>query len=342
MKKILIINVNWLGDIIFSTPVFKALKRQYPQAAITCLGVPRVREVLECAPGVDHVLVYDEKGRDWNLFAKLGLILKLRKEKFDAVFLLHRSMTRALLVYLAGIPQRIGYDIKAKGPLLTHRVPATDNLIHRSDHYLKVIESFGVKVDDRVCELKADQEAEEYIARLFQEKGIGPADFTVVVNTGGNWGLKRWPQENFVRLIGRLAQDLQAKIILPGGKQDIEMVEDIAGKSGVPIINAAGQTNLKQLAALMKKVCLVISADSGPLHVADSVGANTVALFGPTRPEMTGPRGKGKNILLQNDVGCNREPCYHLECPDNVCMKSINVEQVLDAVRQFKIKTATR
>lgn len=339
MKKILIVNVNWLGDIIFSTPVFKALKREYPQAVITCLGVPRVREVLECAPGVDHVLVYDEEGKDANPFAKLRLILKLRNEKFDAVFLLHRSMTRALLVYLAGIPQRIGYDIKAKGPLLTHRVPPTDKLIHRSDHYLKVIESFGVKVNDRVCELKVDKKAEDDVTRLLMGKGISSSDFTVVVNTGGNWDLKRWPQENFVRLIGRLSQDLQAKIIIPGGKQDVEMVDDIARRSGVPVINLAGQTSLKQLAALMKKVSVVISADSGPLHVADSVGANTVALFGPTRPEMTGPRGRGKNILVQNDVGCNREPCYYLQCPDNVCMRSIDVEQVLESVRQFTAVT---
>lgn len=339
MKNILIVNVNWLGDIIFSTPVFKALKRQYPQAVITCLGVPRVREVLECAPGVDRVLIYDEKGRDWNPIAKLGLILKLRREKFDAAFLLHRSMTRALLVYLAGIPVRVGYDIKAKGPLLTHRVPPAENLIHRSDHYLKVIESFGVKVSDRVCELNVDPEAEEYIARLFREKGIVSSDFTAVVNTGGNWDLKRWPQDNFIKLIGRLAGDLQAKVIIPGGKQDVAMVENIARRSGAPVINLAGQTNLKQLAALMKKVSVVICADSGPLHVADSVGANTVALFGPTKSEMTGPRGQGRNILIQNDVGCNREPCYHLKCPDNVCMKSIDVEQVLDAVRQFKAVT---
>ena len=187
-----------------------------------------------------------------------------------------------------------------------------------------------------MCELKVDQAAEDYVVRLFKEKGIVATDFTIVVNTGGNWDLKRWPEENFVRLIQRLAKDLHAKIIIPGGKQDVEMVKDIARRSGVPILNLAGQTNLKQLAVLMTKVNLVISADSGPLHVADSVGANTVDLFGPTRPEMTGPRGKGRNILIQNDVGCNREPCYHLECPDNVCMKSIHIEQVLDAVRQFK------
>ena len=88
--------------------------------------------------------------------------------------------------------------------------------------------------------------------------------------------------------------------------------------------------------ALMKRADCVVSADSGPVHIASSVGTNVIGIFGPTRPEITGPRGSGRAVILQRDVGCNRRPCYNLECPDNICMQAVNVKEVLDAVRQFQ------
>jgi len=135
MDRILVVNVNWLGDVIFSSPVFRALKDAYPNARISCLAVPRVREVLESIPFVDEIIVYDEEGWHWNPLAKLKLIFELRQKRFDAAFLLHRSLTRALLVYLAGIPRRVGYDAKNRGRFLTHVVEPLDGTVHRSDHY---------------------------------------------------------------------------------------------------------------------------------------------------------------------------------------------------------------
>src|SRR5262245_11739670 len=116
MKKVLVVNVNWLGDVIFSAPVFQALKAAYPQSQVSCLAVPRVRAILESIPGIDEIIVYDEEGAHRNPLAKLRLIRELSAKHFDAAFLLHRSLTRALLVFLAGIPQRIGYATKGRGP----------------------------------------------------------------------------------------------------------------------------------------------------------------------------------------------------------------------------------
>ena len=139
MKRILVVNVNWLGDVIFSSPIFKALKEAYPQVHISCLALPRVKEVLESIPYIDEIIVYDEKGRHWNPFAKLGLVWSLRRRHFDVAFLLHRSLTRALLVYFAGIPQRVGYDAKGRGRFLTHEVEPLDDQVHRCDYYLNIL-----------------------------------------------------------------------------------------------------------------------------------------------------------------------------------------------------------
>ena len=135
MKRILVVNVNWMGDVIFSSPIFKAIKEAYPQAQISCLAPSRVREIVESIPGVDEMIDFEEKGKHWSPWGKWQLIQELRRRKFDAAFLLHCSLTRALLVFLAGIPLRVGYDTKGRGIFLTQKVSAlNDEKIHRQDH----------------------------------------------------------------------------------------------------------------------------------------------------------------------------------------------------------------
>src|SRR5437773_209455 len=140
MNNILVVNVNWLGDAVFSTPVFKALKENFPKARISCLCVPRVKKVLEFCPFIDEIIIYDEKGEHRWPWAKWFLIGNLRRKGFDIAFMLHRSMTRGLLIYLAQIPKRVGY-CKTEG-LLTHPIHFYDEGVHRRDVYLKVLEAY--------------------------------------------------------------------------------------------------------------------------------------------------------------------------------------------------------
>jgi len=336
MNKILIVNVNWVGDVIFSSPIFKALKKKFSQSHIACLAVPRVKDILESIPELDEIIIYDEKGIHKDPFSKLKLIQSLKGRKFDAAFLLHRSLTRALFVFFAGIPIRVGYAAKGRGIFLTHKVKSLAKGAHRSDHYLNVIESFGIPVTDRRCHLAVNAEAKRFVDEIFKKEGIGPQEPFIVLNPGGNWDLKRWPLDKFSQLIDRLYEEFKLKIIIAGAKQDIELVDTIVQRARFKPIVLTGQTDLKQLMAMLAKADLVISADSGPLHIANAVGTKTIGLFGPTRPEVTGPRGMGHSVILQKDVGCNQEPCYNLDCPDNICMRSISVEEVVHEVRRLK------
>lgn len=337
MKKILVVNVNWLGDVILSSPIFKALKTAYPRSKISCLAVPRVRDVLESIPGVDEIIVYDEEGSHRSPFAKLRLIYELSQKKFDAAFLLHRALTRALFVFFAGIPRRIGYDTKSRGAFLTRRIKTPDErTTHRLDYYLNVVESFGVAVTDRASLLMVDVKVEKEMRDTLHSYGVGEKDFLIVIHPGGNWDLKRWPVRHFSLLIERLMKEGKCKVVISGSRQDMALVETIiSGLSRAPVA-LAGKIDLKQLMALMKRANCVVSADSGPLHIASSVGSAAVGIFGPTRPELTGPRGGGRSVILQRDVGCNRRPCYHLKCPDNTCMQAVNVDEVIDAIRQIQ------
>lgn len=336
MNNILVVNVNWLGDVIFSTPVFKALKKEYPGARVSCLAVPRVKDVLKACPWVDEVIIYDDKNEHWSPLGKWVLIRLLRKKNFEAVFLLHGSMTRGMLVWLAGIPQRIGYDSKKQNGFLTHRVKLEEDVLHRSDEYLKILEGFGLAVADRVCELDVPSSNLAKIDQRLRKAGIKPEEHLVVINTGGNWDLKRWPAANFSILITRLVKDFGVKVLIPGAPSDVPLAKRIARDSGVDPLVWAGETGLNDLFALFKRAHLVISNDSGPLHAASSVGTDVIALFGPTRPEVTGPRGGGRAVVLHNDIGCNKAPCYHLACSDNACMSAITVEDVLQAYQKLR------
>ena len=317
MKNILVVNVNWLGDAIFSTPVFKALKANFPGARVSCLCVPRIREVLAHCPDVDEIIVYDEKGRHRTPWGLLGLIVQLRGRHFDAAFLLHRSFTRALMVYLAGIPQRVGYS---KAPrLLTHPVAFPGDDVHRLDAYLKVIEAYGLRVQDRCCALTVGSDA--------WPRGLADNVPYLVFNTGGNWDLKQWPHDHWAAL-ARRAAGTGVQVVFSGSGKDKERCDRIIKAAGITAVNLAGTTTLSEALVLFKNAKAVVSCDTGPLHLANSVGARVVAVFGPTRPQTTGPRGTGKATVLFKDVGCNQAPCYHLSCAKNVCMHSVTVDDV--------------
>lgn len=334
MNNILVVNINWLGDAVFSIPVFKALKKTYPQARITCLCLPRVKEVLQYCPYVDKIIIYDERGKHRLPWRKWKLIRYLRKEKFDAAFLLHRSMTRALMVYLAGIPLRIGYS-KAK-TLLTHPVAMNADDLHRCDYYLKVLEGYGIKVQDRLCELRLKVDDMQALDGKLSKACIGPNEGYVVLNTGGNWDLKRWSADSFTQLAKRLDQEFGMRIVFSGAAKDRENCQRMAQAADIKAVVLAGETSLGESLALYKRAAAVISADSGPLHLAHSVGADVIGIFGPTRPQITGPRGRGRFQILFKDVGCNKAPCYHLACNNNLCMQSVTVDDVAQAFKRLK------
>lgn len=338
MKKILVVNVNWLGDVIFSSPVFRALRQHYPDAHIACMAVPRVKEILECIDGIDEIIEYDEEVRHNGLLAKLKFIGLLKRKRFDEAFFLSRSFSRVLLTALAKIPRRIGYENKNRGKFLTHVVDIPSADVHRSDYYLNVVRSYGIKISDGTTFLNVPAKEERETQGMLEASGIDPVDYTIAINPGGNWDLKRWPAENFSRLIDLLNNNINIKLLLTGSEKDTELVNRICSSlrsSPKPII-LTGKMTLKQLLALMKKINIFISADSGPLHMASSVGCASIGVFGPTRPELTGPRGKKESIILQKDVGCNKRACYYLECQDNTCMQAVTAEDIYASVRQIQ------
>ncbi len=333
--KILIIEVNWLGDVLFSTAAISSLRRRFPESFISCLVVPRVREVLENNPNINEIIINDEDGLHKGLVGSLRLAGQLREKGFDLAVLFHRSFSRTALACLSGIPGRTGYDTWKRHFLLTQALPMPKkDSLHRVDYYLGIVNALECDVRDRGYDFFINKKDEEFADEFFRAQGIAPGDFTVCLNPGGNWYPKRWPKENFTLLADSLIREYGMKVIFSGSPGDVGLVEEIRAKMKEKPVIAAGKTTLKQSAAIFKKANLTVSADSGPLHIAAAVGANVIALFGPTSAAITGPIGKGRITIIQKQVDC-QIPCYDTECNDNRCMRAITVSDVIEEVNKY-------
>jgi len=335
-KKILIFNVNWLGDVLFSTATIRNIRRNFLDSFIACIIPSRCYPILKGNPHLDEIIIYDEKERQRGTLDKLRFVQLLKTKKFDVVFLLHRSLTRALICRLAGIPERIGYYTKKRGFLLTKRIAHVGrDTLHRIDYYLNVIEKAGLKVEDRYLEFFIDDTDVKFVDEFLNKKSITKDDFLVAINPGGNWLPKRWPQAHWAILADKLITEFGAKVIITGSYTDIPTAQKIRGLMEEKPIIASGVFNLKQLGALCKRLDLFITADTGPLHIANATGTKRIiALFGPTSTQITGPYPLKNTAILSKDVGC-KIPCYVVNCKDNRCMKAVTPEDVIEKIRKW-------
>lgn len=328
--RILIFEVNWLGDVLFSVPFIRAMRKRFKNAHIACAVAPRAGDILRNNPYIDEIIIYDEKSAHKGLFGKWRFVSLLRKKRFDLAVLLHRSLSRALLVFFARIGERSGYRTQKGRRFLTRPIEPPESEMHKVEYFLKIAETFGCDTSGKDYEFFVRDEDRKYIDRELSDAGIAKEGLLVVINPGGNWPPKRWREENFAELSNELTKKYNAKIVISGSDKDKGRAERIKNNMKEKPVILCGRTNLKQLGALMERSDFVISGDSGPMHIAVAVKTNVMALFGPTSPGLTGPYG-GKNYrVVRKITGCEI-PCYDLACRDYRCMDAITVGDVLAA-----------
>lgn len=301
--KILVFTKNWLGDVLFETPAINAIKRNFPDARIVCATPPRCEEILKNNPRVSAVVTFDERSTHAGWKEKLKFIAWMRREKFDQAFLFHRSFSRALIAWLGGAKQRIGYATKSRAFLLSRAVPDPDSDAHHVYYFLDLLKKAGFRVDvDPYCEFYFSSEDDRRAAGLLSDKGLDLSNL-VALNPGGNRSNKRWPAHLFARLADLLQERYGCSLVITGHLRDDALASDIvhATRRAKPV-SLCGNTRLGELGAVFSRCRLVISGDSGPLHIAAGVGVNVLALFGPTDPRLTGPFGRGRNIVIQAET----------------------------------------
>lgn len=330
-NRILVFNVNWLGDVLFSTAALRNIRYNYPKGYIACIIPKRCYPVLKDNPHLNEIITFDEK--DKGVFSLIGFIRLIKRKHFDTAILLHGSFTRALICKIAGIPELVGYNTKKRGFLLTRKItPPHRDKLHRIDYYLNIIKQAGLKVRDRYLEFFVGREEEKFVEDFLNKHPISQADFLIGINPGGNWLPKRWPKENWIKLVDLLMVKQGVRVIITGGREDLLLGEEITAVLKIKPLVTCGIFNLEQSAALFKRLNLFISADSGPMHIANAVGTKKIiALFGPTDASVTGPYPCDNVMVIKKDVGC-RIPCYVVDCQDNRCMKEITVEEVMEKI----------
>jgi lipopolysaccharide heptosyltransferase II len=331
MERILVFTTKGLGDALFLSPLIVSLKDSFLQSHLAVLCVPRVEEIFRNNPDVDKIIIFDERGKQKNLVSRLGLVFKLRKERFDIAFIVKPSLSRALLLKYAGIKELIGFNNPKSGWLLTVRIPPPRKALHKIDYFLSMAEYLGLKINQRKYIFYPSWQDKIYIEKLFTEERVPLNLPLIIINPGANWYPKRWPLENFTELIKKVKEQFPVNILITGAYKDKDLSQSIIRESGREVFDFTGRTTLGQLGALMQEADIVISADSGPMHIAAAVGKKVIALFGPTSALITGPYPLGEHIIIQKKVSCS-VPCYDKECRDYRCMKAITVDEVLEKV----------
>jgi lipopolysaccharide heptosyltransferase II len=320
--RILIRSSNWLGDAIMSVPAIRTIKTGRPDAHVTVTAPLKIAPVWKLVPEVDEVIPLNTN----SLFHTVRLIKKRRP--FDVAIVFPNSLRVALETWLAGLPRRVGYRGHSRRFLLNQIIPEpprTGPLEHQSIRYLRIASECGAETSNTKHPTPNAQ-----VPNLNQTLNVKHQTL-IGLCPGAEYGpAKRWLPERFAEAAATVSAQLGVQWILFGTKNDAAIGEQIANTLGDHCINRIGQTTLEQLIDELRSCRLLLTNDTGSMHLAALLGVPVVAIFGSTEPRLTGPRGACHTILRRH-VECS--PCFLRNCPiDFRCMKAISVQEVVDAV----------
>lgn len=368
--RILVRGVNWLGDAVMTTPALLRLRDAYPAAHISVLAPEKLKDLWQQHPAVDDVLTFSPSETIFSVSRRL------RRRKFTHALVLPNSPRSALEVFAAGIPHRTGYARSGRSWLLTqpvtsraeavkmHKrtVPEIKQLVaepistkarpkalaeippstaHQIHEYLHLVAALGADPKPLAPALRAAPLTDSKLARFFAP-GSQRTGCLIGLNPGAEYGpAKRWPVEFFAVAANELYRRLDCEFLIFGGPADAALAERLRASLPVPmahghVTSLAGKTKLGELMSILKLCQVLITNDTGPMHVAAALGIPVVVPFGSTSPELTGPGlpGDPRHRLLKSAAPCS--PCFLRECPiDLRCLRGISVDRIVTAVTQI-------
>ncbi|QTL96819.1 lipopolysaccharide heptosyltransferase [Iocasia frigidifontis] len=324
-KSVIIIDLLYLGDLMFATPFIKNLRMNLPDKRIDMIVNSNFYDLIKTNPDLDNVYAYNKK---WGLRQGISFARKLSQNNYDLGLNIHGNWRTAILLKLVNPVYSLGYGGKGRGIFLDQEIKRSEGM-HMTEAYLAFLEEIGFKsLTDNIPQLSVSPEASQGIKAFLEGEGVIPGDRLVALNTGGTWPTKRWPIARFAELADALVNNYDVRPVLTGGKSDLGRVDEIVSLMASEPIVAAGRTSLEELAALMECCELVISNDSGPVHVADAVGTASITIFGPSDELKYRPSRKGSRIIT---AGLDCQPCGEHECPlhHHRCMTEIKVSDII-------------
>jgi lipopolysaccharide heptosyltransferase II len=355
-RRILVIRLDLIGDLVLSLTVVRALKRTYPEAEIDLLALPASAKVASYDPNLSEIITYDPniwrrpkalfQLKNWREASALRQ--KLRARHYDLAVSVYANWA-AILAVLSGARRRVGYGPEGYPGFMTDSVPGgipgrwrhwapLDNK-HEVDYCLALAQAAGATLTpaDRIPRLYVDEKTREEVEQLLIRAGLQPHKPLIICHINSNNGQsKRWPIPYWATLIDRLIRQEGAQVVLTGAPGDMPQIDQVTSRMHERAINLAGKTSLTQLAALLQRADLLISGDSGPLHMGVACGTPIIGIYGPTNPSLGGPVSPDATVL-RSGIWCS--PCYNArdtaDCPfyTTQCMKNILPSQVFEIVQ---------
>jgi lipopolysaccharide heptosyltransferase I len=325
-RRILLIKPSAIGDVVHALPILNLLRRRWPEAHISWLVTPICAGLLESHPQLDEIILF-ERHRYAKFWRKPELMIELaeltrelRHGKFDLVVDLQGLFRSGWLTYQTRAPIRVGFTNAREFAWLgyTHQVPV-DIDQHAVDRYLAITELLGCGRGPVEFVFATNDVDRQFAAHL--TNGV---ERYALLFPGTNWATKRWPVAHFAAMVEPLQQRFGLKSVVGGSSGEQQIASQVRGA-----LNLAGKTNLRQLTALIEGADLVISNDSGPMHIAAALNKPLVALFGPTNPTRTGPYLR-EDSVVRLDIPCS--PCYARRCVHQSCLRWLSVDAVLHLV----------
>ncbi len=329
---------NWLGDAVMCEPALRGLRGLFPDAQVTLLVKPAVADLFAGHPAVTRLLTYDIKGRHAGLSGKWALARQLRRQGFDLAVLFQNAFEAAFLTFLARVPRRYGYATDGRSLLLSDPVAVPDHRVHAHQvrYYWDLLKPLGLTGDPPAPELVVLSEEEQAMVRRFAQGGLAMTDIVVGINPGSTYGdAKRWLPERFAEVTERLCRTIhesprqRVSVVILGAKGEERLGQEIAAHLSSRVLVLSGATTIRELMAAVKRCSLLLTNDTGTMHIASAFHVPVVAIFGPTDWRTTSPFGSTHAIVRQ-PVDC--APCLLRECPiDHRCMTRVTVDQVYEA-----------
>ncbi len=333
-QKILIVNLGGIGDLLLSTPALRALHSAYPKARLTLMVVPRVFEAVKGLPYIQDCVIFpmDKVFFFRNLFS----LLALRKRKFDLAVNMRTIVSAASsrkVKFVFGLinPKiKVGRDTEGRGSFFDIRIQEPDiGQKHEMEYDLDTVRILGVDVVDKGIDLEIDSFSAAAVDALLGKAGVSQGSLLIGVHPGGVFS-HRWPAENFARVIETLAGRRPCNFLITGTKEEAFLAKKLAGLSRVGLVDLCGRLSLKELGALIKRLNLFISNDTGPMHIAAILKTPLVAIFGPGFLARYDPRAlSDKAIVLCKSADC--APCNQASCDSMSCLKVVTVEEAIRA-----------
>lgn len=337
LDRILISRLRFIGDVVLTTPVIRALKRQYPEAGLYYLAEPGPAAVLARNPHLEEVIVLPDEllpGRAvlTRCAAQVRFLRSLRKRRFDLSIDLFGNPRSALLTLATGARYRVGYDVRGRGRAYNVKIRRSESR-RVLDAYLDAVRTIGVPVEDDRTEVHFSVEDAKWADSWLKARGIDGTRPIVALNPGASWPAKTWSAGRFAELAAGLTGELNASVLLVAGpgQREVKDVTDALNAHDCPVVHT---DSLTRLAALIHRCRLFVSNDCGPMHIAVAVDTSTIGLFGPSRPEIWFPYSAEEgHVALQaeTDNCCGRDFCIR----PTPCIESISPHKVLDTAESL-------